>query len=531
MKTRTDEALEDALSTAANELLVEMNLEFEGADVEGFSRYVDDPVGFARDILGVTPWSRQEELLRAVGVHARVLVRSGHKCGKSLSCVILALWWVCTRRRGRVILTAPTFRQVKDILWRELRLWYPRLRAQVHGPELPKDPSTGLELSGGRQIVGVSTNQPENLAGISGAELLFIIDEASGFPDELYEVIKGNSAGGAKIIAISNPTRTVGWFYNGFRNGTYDLRPANDNGITPSRWRLLHISSEESPNVVANDNGVPYPGLATRDWVEEMRDEYGPDWEHDAVYLVRVRGEFPTEATDAVVGLGLLNAAHARWNTGGAAAAFGELALGVDVARFGGDESTIAPVRGAYAWPIVAVKGADGPTLANEVARIARAMRRDGERVRVNVDGIGVGASVVDALRVHPDHRAGIFYVIDVNVGSAADDENHVNLRAQVYFGLRDWMKSGGALPPDDDLDSEILAHTYTIDSRSRKQVLEKKKVRAIISRSPDRADAMTLAVYRGKGIAFDYTPAGNDNAESADDWDDDIPMGRTGAL
>jgi hypothetical protein len=158
------------------------------------------------------------------------------------------------------VLTAPTFHQVKDILWRELRFWYPRVQAELGGEELPKDPATGLHLPGGAEIVGISTKAPENLAGISGANLLFIVDEASGFPDELYEVIKGNSAGGAKIVAISNPTRTVGWFYQGFRRGTYDLRPANDNGIPSHRWRLLHISSEETPNVLANAELVP--GLA-----------------------------------------------------------------------------------------------------------------------------------------------------------------------------------------------------------------------------------------------------------------------------
>jgi phage terminase large subunit len=475
--------------------------------VRRFKKYRDDPVGFAREVLGVTAWTRQSELLEAAALHDRVCTRSGHKVGKSLACVVLALWWVCTRARGRVILTAPTFHQVKDILWRELRAWYPKVKGALGGPDLPKDPGTGLDLPGGRQIVGISVSQPENLAGISGPELLFIVDEGSGFPDELFEVIRGNSAGGSKIIAMGNPTRTVGWFFEAFRvgksGGTYDLRPANDNGVPRHRWRLLHISSEEAARYqAANDNGVP--GLATAQWIDEMRDHCGPDHEESAEYLVRVRGDFPSEATDAVIGFRLVREAQERWDP--EVPAYGELALGVDVARFGDDETIIQPVRGTFSWEPTAVTG-DGNEVADEVVRVALSLRQKPlERVRVNVDGIGVGASVVDALRRHTEVQAGRIYVVDVNVGEKADaEEDYVNLRSQVWFGLRDWLRDGGALPPDEQLTSELLAPTYTFDSRNRKKVMRKEDIRKLLKRSPDRADALGLAVYRGRRTEYGY--------------------------
>lgn len=489
-----------ALRHAAREMLRELRRS-KGEVPIRFAAYTDDPVGFFRGVLGVEPWHRQAELVAAVGQHDRVLCRSGHKCGKSLSCVGLALWWVATRRRGRVVLTAPTFHQVKDILWRELRFWYPKIQHALEGGELPKDPATGLHLPGGREIVGISTKQPENLAGISGAELLFIVDEASGFPDDLFEVILGNSAGGAKIVGISNPTRTVGWFFSGFKPGagTYDLRPADESGLPASRWRLVHISSEETPDDI--------PGLAGRAWVEEMREKCGPDWETNAVYLVRVRGEFPTEATDAVIALGLVLEAGKRWSPEPPEST-APLVIGVDVARFGDDETAIQPVRGSYAWPQTALSKADGPTVAESALRLAVALRAPGEKVRINVDGIGVGAAVVDALRWHPLVREeGVAYVVDVNVGEAADDEDHANLRSQLWFGLRTWLLEGGALPADDALEAELVAPTYTFDERGRKKVMRKADIRKVLGRSPDRADALALAVYRGRGVEYAYEP------------------------
>lgn len=516
-----DPRTRSALRLAARQMLQELR-RAKGDIPERYEAYREDPVSFFREVLRVEPWARQAELIAAVGAHDRVLCRSGHKCGKSLSCVGLALWWVATRRRGRVILTAPTFRQVKDILWRELRFWYPRVQHALQGDDLPKDPATGLHLPGGREIVGISTNQPENLAGISGAELLFIVDEASGFPDDLYEVIKGNAAGGAKIVAISNPTRTVGWFFAGFKRGTYDLAgPAS-----ASRWRLLHISSEETPNVLERTDAIP--GLATAGWVEEMREECGPDYEMNAVYLVRVRGEFPAESTDAVIPLRAVNEAKRRWESVPAQDE-APLVLGVDVARFGDDETVIQPVRGSYAWSPTTLSKADGPTVAEEVVRIALAMRSgERERVRINVDGIGVGSSVVDALKRHEACAEGQIYVVDVNVGEAADDEDHANLRSQLWFGLRTWLLEGGAIPDDDGLESELLAPTYTFDARGRKKVMSKEDIRKVIGRSPDRADALCLAVYRGQVADYDYEPVRpREQAAGFDEWEGGAGLGR----
>lgn len=487
-----------------------------------YDQYHDDPVAFFREVLGVDPWelhphdqwfgpepgqASQADLIRAVGEHDLVACASGHKIGKSITAVGLSLWFVCTRRNARVLLTAPTFNQVKSILWRELRnLFRDRALADKLGAELPLDPSTGLQLPDGNEIVGISTKTKENLAGFSGANLLFIIDEASGFPDDLWEVISsGNAAGGAKIFVISNPTRTSGWFYDLFRR---KLRG----------WVLFKVSSEMTPNVRSGQKLIP--GLATREFIESMREKCGgselqsdgePAYRKDAVYQVRVRGEFPSQGSQAVVPAALLERAVAKWKPDPQLFADEPPVVGVDVARYGNDKTVILPVRGLYAFKPVTVLDADGNAVAAEVIKVCYAVRVGVGRVRVNIDGIGVGASVVDALKTCKEVLAGWIYLVDLNVGEAADEDevnkerhdgpprqHYFNLRSQVWFGVTEWLKAGGTVPDLDELIQELLCATYTFDLKNRKKVVAKDIMKEILGRSPDYADALCLAVYSG---------------------------------
>lgn len=439
--------------------------------------YHDDPVGYFEDELEIVPWSRQAELLRDVATHNRVITRSGHKVSKTCSAAGLALWWLETRDEAQALITSPTFNQVKLIVWEELRKRYAKVAHRIGG-HFPKDPKTALTADNGNRIFGLSSDQPENIAGISGKNLLMIIDEGSGYDDQLFEVIEGNAAGGAKIVAFGNPTKTSGWFFEVFRGRR-------------GEWKKHHISSEETPNVVSGE--VLIPGLATRPWIEEMQQKYGPNHMSHPVYSVRVAGEFAEHASNAVIGIGAVTSAQQRHAT---AKPDGKLRIGVDVARYGDDETVIQPVRGNYAYPCRVVHGQDGHQVAAHVMQCVNELR-DGElKVSVNVDGIGVGASTVDALNYSHAKAEGTIEVFDVQVGSASTDEDHHNLRSQLWFAIAEWLSAGGTIPPDVDLEQELLAPVYTFDVRNRKKVESKEDIKKKIKRSPDRADALGLAIY-----------------------------------
>jgi hypothetical protein len=457
--------------------------------------YTDDPVRFAEEFLGVSPWSRQAEMLRAVALHQRVAVRSGHKVSKSHTVAILALWWVCTRPGGRCILTAPTTHQVDDVLWKELRRLHRKSKRPIGGT-CHRVPSKGLQFGDGREVLGFSTDQPERMSGISGEHLLFIADEASGIDESIFEALEGNRAGGARILLCSNPTRTSGTFWDVF------TRQAE-------HWHCLHISSEESPNVTAGKTLIP--GLATIEWVAEKRREWGID---SAQYMVRVLGNFPTHASNSIIGLSLVEAAQQRYSTLPDPIFPGDIILprlriGVDVARFGDDDTVIQMLRGHVAFPAIALHGLDAVQVAGKVMELAREQMtfhhdrhshetrgmvgevKVWERPLVAVDVIGVGAGVFDILARHDEIEA-----VAINVAESATVENYQRLRDQLWFGLREWLRTG-AIPADQRLAAELVCPTYTFSVTGKIVVESKDAMKLKLKRSPDRADALALAVYQ----------------------------------
>ncbi len=470
------------------------------SQTELFPQYKDDPVGFAVNILGITPWSRQAEMLRSVVANRRTAVRSGHKTGKSSGLAIAALWWVKTRRRGRVIATATKAEQIRDIFWREVRaLWQrARDRGRPLGGQLYETAYLGLKYADGREIIG-KTSKAEGgapgVGGYSGPEMFFIIDEASGVPDDVLEAFKGNLAGGGKLLVGGNPLVTSGWFYDAFTSKA-------------AMWHRLKISSEETPNVSGLEE--PVPGLADKEYVDEMRRECGPEYMNDPVYQTRVAGEFPGQAPNAVVGLSLVDRATQAWAS---TEEIGVLEVGVDVAREGDDESAVCMRRGLKTYPVVAFKNQDSDTLAANVRAllfgragdVARGMVRrhpDGrpaEKPKVKVDSIGVGAGVYDRLKGYSDLEVYAVNVAEAPTSKPGEGQvGYDKLRDQLWFAARDYLRAGGTVPPESTrLLSDLVAPKYSFNSQGEYKVEPKKDTKKRLKRSPDHGDAFCLCVYQ----------------------------------
>jgi hypothetical protein len=445
------------------------------------------PVTYAREVFGLRVWKRQEELLEAARDHDRVSVASGHKTGKSTSFAVLAWWWTSdpeNRPAARVAMSSASGRQVRKILWREIRALWRRAKARGYdlGPEPALDPETGVQWPDGREVFGFTAKDPEKAAGTSGAWLLFLLDEASGIPEEIFEAIEGNRAGGAKVVLASNPTQQSGEFYESHHQKR-------------RFYRALTVSSEEAAEV-----DPPIPGLATRAWIEEKREEWGED---SPLYHVRVAGRFAAQATDAVIGLGLVLDAVER-GRGRTLDPLEDLVVGFDVARFGDDETILAPRQGKYLHPLIPLPPGDGPdTAARAMVALRDAGLLDiGDKPRFVVDANGVGASVYDALARRTDCSA-----VAVNTSVAADERaDYVNLRAELHFRFKEWLRTGGCLPDDDRLQSELVAPKYRVGTGNRLQVESKDDMRKRLRRSPDRADAAMLSLVdapaAGNGVS-----------------------------
>lgn len=440
-------------------------------------QYADDPVGFARDILKLHMWSRFEEMLRAAHEHDRVAVKAGRKIGKSLSIVTLALWWAMARG-GRVLITSTTHPQVKGILWRELASVN---RKAGLGLTIPLDPATGLHLSEGASITARTAAVRENMQGYSGHDVLYLTDESSGIAREILEAIEGNLAGGGKMLMFGNPTRLSGYYYDAFNK--------NQRG-----WHTITISSRESPNVTGEAN---VPGMALPSWITATEQQHGADSDHVKIHI---DGQFAAGASNSVIPLEIIDAATTR-----DAAPEGRLALGVDVARSGADKTVVYPTRGNHAYPPLVAQGLDGAQVAalalaaiekygtpQEQDTRQRSLMSEEQQPIANVDVIGVGASAYDHLKGTPG-----LIVNAVNVAERATSEPYRLLRDQLWFGLKDWLQAGSIPAGDDDLREEVAAPTFTFDARGKYQVSSKDEMSATLGRSPDRADALALSVYR----------------------------------
>ena len=473
-------------------------------------RYRDDPVGYARNVLGVEPWSRQCEILEAIRDNQRVAVVSGQKIGKSGVIGMSALWFYDSFPDARAVLTSTTSRQVDQILWRELSMLVQRSGRCVackeeHGDMIKRGVSqfeadeqiprpcphsqlvegelgslarTGLR-NGFNAISGFTAREAEAVAGISGRNLFFLADEASGITDLIFDAIEGNRAGGARLAMFSNGTRTSGYFFDAF----YSKKEF---------FTTFQISSEENPNYVEGRTVIP--GLATREYIEEKRREWG---ENSAQFIVRVKGGFPVGEDGKIFSLHAIEEAQKRWEE---TEAVGRLFIGVDPAgeTGQGDESAFCVRRGKKAIELRTFRGLNSDLHLLEILRAISEHGREAERPVVVLDREGsIGAELYGRLRGYLETK-NTFDLVGVRASERAirDAELYERLRDVLAANLERWMRDGGAIPEDAKLERELHVLEWFTQANGRAKVTPKDKIRSEIGRSPDRYDALALAVW-----------------------------------
>jgi phage terminase large subunit len=441
---------------------------------------IADPVEFIEEKLGDKLWSRQRQLTESTWANTITGCISGQKTGKTRVASDIAITWCKGHRDGIVRLASASEDQLIDGLWGEIRrklLAHPEL-----GPPPALAPATGWRLSEEQKIIGVTAKEANRAAGRSGPEQLWIVDEACGIPYELWEVILGNLMGGGHLLWLTNPVSIGGKVYE------WDTNP-------DSAANVVRVDARETPNFEFGPNcepnpdytGEAVPGLATPEGVETIRRDYGED---SAEFDVRVRGRFPRAGSNVVIPLGLVEDGIARWSV---TPAEGPLVIGVDVARFGDDDSCIAPRRGQKVFDPVTVHGLDTVALSGSVVDVATQHRRHNERVTLVVECNGVGGGVVDTLLAL---ESDWITVLSFDAGSKADDdEKYVNRRSEMWFAGQAFLKDGGAIPDSQRLKGELIAPTYGFDTRARRKVESKDDIKKKTKRSPDVADAVLLSI------------------------------------
>lgn len=503
------------------------------------AKWFKDITAFARDVFDVHLWWGQRRIVDIVSTESaaghvfRIAIRSGHKCGKSMVLAIIAIWWALMFDRGRVIITAPSARQIRDTLWREIKGLYHRAQERLAelgieggiGGRLFEVPSAGWKFEDQTEILGFSTNQPERMAGTSGPNILYLVDEASGVGEAIFEAIDGNRAGGGSMVMFSNPTQSSGYFFDAFHS-------------KKELWYRVHLSSAQTPNVLAKRKVIP--GIAEYGWVLERQAEYGPAYQDDMRYQVRVAGDFPSASSQQVITARELRMGkvvflnfvaalmqnktafetddyttkerfysqiardkeHYRYimsawcsrHTGH------PLVLGVDPAWYGDDRTAIFLRRGPRMFPPGVCTKFDGHAVADLVLQYVETYRWGiDERPIVMVDVNGIGASAYDTLR-----KAKVIRVVGINSQHqpsakrykrpGADPNEYRDLRAELAFGAKAWLREGGGFVPNDELERELVAPQYFIDGMGRICIEKKDEIKKRLGRSPDLGDGFSIA-------------------------------------
>lgn len=492
--------------------------------------YARDPVRFFREILGIEPWHRQVEIIEAIRDYPRVAVKSGHKVSKSNTASGASLWYYCSFTDARVVMTSVTSRQVDQILWRELKMMrarggrclackhamlklaehksmqeaeraYPRPcphSAYIDG-EMGEQARTGLKSADFREIVGFTAREAEAVAGISGKNLLYLPDEASGIPQPIFDAIEGNRAGGARLAMFSNPTRNEGEFYDAF-NAKKHL------------YYCITVSSEETPNVVEGREVIP--GLATRDWIEEKKSEWGED---SALYKVRVKGEFAELEEGKLFSIHAIDQAEQRWAE---TAEDGRLFIGVDPAgpTGSGDETVLVARRGYKMLKLRAFRGLSEEAHLVHLLAFINELKAPREVPVVVLDREGkIGSALYGYMQQFTEQNRTAFELVVVRASDRAFRQPQIydRVRDELGSNLENWMREGGALLEDAKLAAELHSLEMRASHTGRLKLTPKEEIRKALGRSPDRYDALSLAVWEPVALGPAENAAPSEEADN----------------
>lgn len=423
---------------------------------------------FARRVLGVRMWSGQRRMCRLVeravlgGEARRVSVGTGHGVGKTFSCSLVTCWAVaCLDPPPVVITSAPTFRQVRDQLWSEARAMWNECRWTRSMAEMK---TVRVDVGERHYAYGFSTDSPSRFQGIHAAQLLFVIDEANGFPEEIWQGIDSCMTGRrSTLVCVGNCVIPFGKFYKSFSE--------------PSVL-TMRISAREHPNVRSGRELVP--GAVTREWVEDFEREYASMPE---VVRARIDAVFPDSAEWTLVSRSLLGEARAV-----EARTTSPSAYGLDVARYGSAKTVLTLQRGQL---MARQRSWHGMSTVQTTELVEQEYRADPANVIV-VDDVAVGGGVTDLLLAR-----GLPAVPFTGGEAARRRDKYVNRVSEAWCDVRDAMHlrllSLGAA--GSVLEQQLCTRNYEVrmDRRVRIEPKDKYTRRTSLS-SPDHADSFVMA-------------------------------------
>jgi hypothetical protein len=519
------------------------------SDLKAIVRYYRDRPVELMDALGFTLADTQQQILHACQQHDRILVISGNGTGKTAGAMMAQYWYFTTRYNALGLTTSGNYGVLNDTSWPFLQTIhnramaaFPAIADEFHAKQSP--PRIDCESSPEWFLRFRSPSYPKNLEGRHARRAFVVIDEADK-PDvgssHFGAATSTASSGDDVVIAIANPPEDKS-------NVVYEKWQSD-------RWHTIEFSSFDSHNVKRELDGLPadddrhrIPGLVNLDLVVDDYDAWnGYDWPgaEQAQHAVvmddqgrRVARDDHTRDLDPrwyrkrlgvmpPAGQGVLRPFYEGHVDAGvqryrAAVDDGRLPvrpgrdaaaqMGTDIARDGGDR-TVTITR--YTDPQVLDVQVDTRPRDHErnydvLTDADDEVERRGAWV---IDATGEGSGVADRIRAHRAHVRRF----DAGENAHADDRWY-DRATEAYVDLGTWLKDGGMIPPNTDVERELreASRVMTLDERALrggttlkangKDALQKSMH---LGRSPDVLDASALATYKAFDADFEVPDVG----------------------
>ena len=403
-----------------------------------FHTFIDNPALMAYELFGFEASDDQRAVMDAVAAAARpdadrrgVTWRSSHGVGKTACEAILIFWFLLCHPRSKVITTAPTWHQVKNVLWAEIHKWYGRFAYQSLF-DLTTTTLKHRAMPAEWNAIGVASNRPERVEGVHAPYFMAVIDECKGVADDICAALDG---------ACTPPIGGVG--HEGIR--LYCSTP----GPRMGQFWKSHSSLLDAGFFWAfHTDGETIAEPAYQKYVAQKRQEWGRD---SGIYQSKIRGEFPQEGEDILIPLSYLDAAEESWHMtwcdtcdrvedescshdeGQKKPAVGHgphLVLGADIAAYGFNETAVVDgsvtrLDGLRTWQH------EGPAASADYL-IAR--RDEVGASLIGIDALGIGAGGVEQFRIREVPFRGIKFT---DPPTKAKVDVYANKKAEIVFNFR----------------------------------------------------------------------------------------------
>lgn len=389
---------------------------------------------------------------------------SGHGAGKSWVVAMLTLFFMSTSPGLRGVVTATTKEQLENRTWSTLREWHSMI-LNKHWFGIDKhdiyfnlfDDET-MKQTYRITAESVAADRTEAIAGLHnrGKKILIIFDEASGIHDKVWEVIEGAKSDGEVIFCtFGNPTRSEGMFRECFRKNK-------------KFFKTWHVDSRN----------ISFTNKQVLNNIIEM---YGADSD---VAKVRIYGEFPDQTFDGFIPESLYQKCI---NAEIVESGLEPLILGLDIAGMGDDTTVLYPRKGNDATlPRIELRRKE----PKEIAQVVADWCSRNEPDAIFLENIGPGIAVAEHLKMWG------YQLTMVPVGAPSSNKTYLNVRAELWSKMQEWMQAGGKMPDDEEIKKEALTIKYQIGDDNKLRLEKKKDMKARGLNSPDHMDALALTFY-----------------------------------